>query len=234
LVYFAILTPHVWAQNTMAAAPVKLSDLNQPTGATTSDLCPNVTKQSSTDNNLNNVQADIDRLGLCVERAKLLQQLDELVTKRQALLTGSDSNVSDLALPPLPLQNNGQNSGQTLKVTATPTLDNKTIANTLNRATPQSAPAPANLAAPAQTTNAWAIQRIWGQPPHIQAQLVGADKTIATVNVGEPLTDGYAVESISARGVILSRAGKLINLDWEKKTSTQTENINHAQPTLTQ
>lgn len=213
----------------MGAPPVTLSESKQPT-STTADLCPNVTKPSSADNNLNDVQADIDRLGLCVERAKLLQQLDELVTKRQALLTGSDSSVNNLALPPLPLQN----SEQTLKVSATPALDNKTVANTLNRATPQSATTPTNLAAPTQITNGWAIQRIWGQPPHIQAQLIGTDKTIATVNVGEPLTDGYAVESISARGVILSRAGKLINLDWEKKTSPQTENIIHAQPTLTQ
>jgi hypothetical protein len=242
LVHFAMSAPQTWAQNavtTPSIGPSVTLGESQPTATTTapSDLCPNATTSSSADNNLNDVQADIDRLGLCVERAKLLQQLDELVTKRQALLTGSDSSVNNLALPPLPLQNGQLNKGQTLQINATPALDNKTVANTLNRATPKLGNLPTPSMPPSSdttTSNAWAIQRIWGQPPHIQAQLVGADKTIATVNVGEPLTDGYAVESISARGVILSRAGKLINLDWEKKTSPQTENILNAQPTLTQ
>ena len=212
--------------------PTALSTANNPP---LTDLCPDAqSPPNNTGNNLNDVQADIDRLGLCVERAKLLQELDALVTKRQALLTGEDAN--GLNLPPLPLSGNQAN----LQIKPqTPTLDNKTITNTLNRATPDNNRANAANPQPtdALTTNnngAWSIQRIWGQSPNMQAQLIGANNNLATVNVGEPLTDGYAVESISARGVILSRAGKLINLDWEKKPTTPTKDNTYAQPTLAQ
>jgi type IV pilus biogenesis protein PilP len=215
----------VWAQNLPTALPVANTQ-------TLTDLCPDAqSPPNNTGNNLNDVQADIDRLGLCVERAKLLQELDELVTKRQALLTGENAN--GLNLPPLPLSSNQANLQ--IKPQA-PALDNQTITTTLNRATPPNPPTqpgPANALA-ATNNGAWFIQRIWGQSPNMQAQLINTNNSLATVSVGEPLTDGYAVESISARGVILSRAGKLTNLDWEKKPTTPTKDSTYAQPTLTE
>ena len=50
-------------------------------------LCPDVeTLRAQTPDTMSGVQADIDRMRLCVERAKLIKQLDEIAKQRQEIL----------------------------------------------------------------------------------------------------------------------------------------------------
>lgn len=180
------------------------------------DLCPDVEKaRAATPGDMAGVQADIERLSLCVERARLLKQLDDIAVQRQKMLddtknpgatvTGNIS-VNPDAIPPLPvsalppLKNDAPlKSGETrVKNAASSPLDG--IGDTVK-----------SLAAPS-----WNVRKIWGQGAGMRAQLSDGRGTLVNIVKGDPLPDGAIVETISVKGVAVSQGGKVKDLSWEQ------------------
>lgn len=188
---------------------VMMTSLIWPVMAQADVLCPDTTNQSDLAvKSMSDVQFDIDRLGLCLERAQLLQKLDETVRKREELRLkpmGLDGNLTTGtglgALPPMP------------------TLSASKIAIPALEAVKE--PVPAII------QQDWKIQRIWGQGSGMQAQLV-RDDVIANVKSGDILPTGERIAEVSVRGVILdgtSGRKPLVWFDSAKKTTETDSSI---------
>jgi hypothetical protein len=173
------------------------------------ELCPDVTKgeASLTVSDMAGLQFDIGRLNLCVQRARLLQQIDEIVKKREQIrqepmalspISGSMGMIPPLAapLPPLP-------SEQTMKQAL-----QKTQASDLGVV---------SVKAP---QGEWKIQRIWGQGQVMQAQLVKGD-VIANIKRGDTLPSGEKVAELSGKGVVLDNGKGQQTLNWLEDHKTQ-------------
>lgn len=172
-------------------------------------LCPDMSKGESslTAGNMADLQFDIGRLNLCLQRARLLQQIDETVKKREQLRqeplaapsmgTGGFAGIPPLAaaLPPLPSDSKGlQNSKTTASANSVPVLETKI--------TPQ---------------GEWKIQRIWGQGNVMQAQLIKGD-VIANIKMGDTLPTGEKVVELSGRGIVLDDGKNRHDLSWKEDT----------------
>ncbi len=168
-------------------------------------LCPDVdTLREQAPDTMSGVQADIDRMRLCVERAKLLKQLDELAKQRQDILrktvkpdNSSSANPPNM-LVPIPA----------LPAAALPTLERAA----------EKEPSAAPIAPAAAPTPAWAVRKIWGQNDVMHAQLSDGDGGLLNVVQGDVLPDGAMVQNLSARGVSVLQAGKSKELPWEQES----------------
>ncbi len=206
-----------------------LSAILSPLTARAADeavLCPDVDVMKRTaPGDISGVQADIERLNLCVERARLLRQLDEVVVQRQKTLeklvnpnaaptgnitTGLGMPAGVGGIPPLPVS-----SLPPLRGDNTPPKDLKPgevrVTGAVGNAFDAAAPAPQ------EATPEWQIRKIWGQGVGMRAQISDkASGTILNVVKGDPLPDGGTVETISVKGVAVSRNGKINDLSWEQ------------------
>ncbi len=202
------------------------------------ELCPEVEDaKHDTPNDVAGVQSDIDRLNLCVERAKLLKQLDDIAKSRAdtlAKITGGGTGAFPagvgggiLPLPagslsPLPVINNSPiKAGETrINAPAGAPLSN----------TPD---APSVAVIPSDT---WKIRKIWGQAGGVsgatmKAQLSNGTGSLLNVQKGDPLPDGKVVEAVSIKGVTLSQNGKIIDLSWDSSTDSEAAGSNDLQTT---
>lgn len=164
-------------------------------------LCPDIeTLRTQTPDTMTGVQADIDRMKLCVERAKLLRQLDDIAKQRQDILkkvTKQDSGASMPAmLVPIP----------SLSASALPTLERA---------------AEAEQIVPVQSQPSWSVRKIWGQGGEMRAQLSDGTGVLLNVAQGDVLPDGALVEKLSVKGVTLSTGGKSRDLTWEQQEATK-------------
>ncbi len=180
-------------------------------------LCPAAdTLVRTPPDSMTGVQADIDRLTLCVERAKLLRQLDEVATEREKMLDKirNPSNPEMPGglggIPPLPAASLPPVGG----------IDTASLKPGETRVvTPGAAPmAPTleSLAAPQ-----WKVRKIWGQGVAMRAQLSDGKGVLVNVRTGDPLPDGPTVTSISVKGVTISQNGKAEDLSWEQVEETE-------------
>ena len=173
------------------------------TGFAADNLCPDTaSRKELAVNDMADVQFDIDRLGLCLQRARLLQQIDETVKKREQIrqqplvATGNVFNTGLGGLPSMP---------------AIPPLSADKIAAALpggNAMPKMAAPVP---------LGEWKIQRIWGQGNTMQAQLV-RDDVIANVKVGDILPSGERIAELSVRGVMMEHGKTRTSLGWLETT----------------
>lgn len=185
-------------------------------------LCPDIdVMKKATPGDLGAVQADIERLNLCVERARLLGQLDSVIEQREQILKkitnpdplagGSITTGLGMGVPPLPIG-------------ALPPLKNAaggTAPQDLRPGETRVTPAVGNAFDPlAKPEPKWEIRKIWGQGATMRAQLSdSASGTLLNVIKGDPLPDGSVVESVSVKGVTTSRNGKIKDLSWEQVSS---------------
>ena len=194
-------------------------------------LCPDVdTSKKETPTDVAGVQADIERLNLCVERATLLKQLDDISQQRSDILNkvnnptfagGMGVNVIPTlpggAFPALP-ESKSLEPGQ---VKIRPAGDNPM--GSMGSGIVATAPATKGSAN-------WKIRKIWGQAGGVggasmRAQLSDGQGALLNVVKGDPLPDGQVVESVSIRGVTLSQSsskgsGKINDLSWEETTDS--------------
>lgn len=166
-------------------------------------LCPDIdTLRAETPETMAGVQADIDRMKLCVERAQLLRQLDDIAQQRQEILnkvTNPNAHANNFAAIPIP----------TLPVSALPPLQPVEV--------DKSQPA-------ASVQKSWKVRKIWGQGGAMRAQLAQGD-TLLNVVRGDALPDGAVVESLTVRGVTLSHNGKISDLEWEQEAASASGNM---------
>lgn len=172
------------------------------------ELCPDTTQgeKGMAVNGMADLQFDIGRLNLCLQRARLLQQIDETVRKREEIrlqplggVGAAGAGPTDYAnIPPLsapmPLLPGDKGSPAKMAEEAAPLP-------------------PAKAILPESDATEWKIQRIWGQGNVMQAQLVKGD-VIANIKKGDVLPSGETVTELSGRGVTLEN-GKTHNvLTW--------------------
>jgi hypothetical protein len=189
--------------------PIMILGLSFATMALADTLCPDMSKGESslTAGNMADLQFDIGRLNLCLQRARLLQQIDETVKKREQLRqeplaapsmgTGGFAGIPPLAaaLPPLPSDSRAlQNNAAPRVQNSAPVLETKI--------TPQ---------------GEWKIQRIWGQGNVMQAQLIKGD-VIANIKMGDTLPTGEKVVELSGRGIVLDDGKNRQDLSWKEDT----------------
>lgn len=179
------------------------------------DLCPDAaTEKHQSPSDVTDVQASIEKLNLCVERAKLLKQLDDIAKERDEILTKVTSPLMPMAsvggipplsganLPPLPTDVTGMRPGD-VRVT-------------------QAGGNPFDAAAQAVSsvikTPSWKVRKIWGQGNAMRAQLSDGG-TLLNVVKGDTMPDSRIVESVSIKGVAVSQKGKITELPWDDMIS---------------
>ncbi|MDB5478870.1 MAG: hypothetical protein JWM96_1365 [Alphaproteobacteria bacterium] len=207
---FLVLAPHVRAADT---------------------LCPDVDEARRTmPGDVAGVQADIDRLNLCVERARLLKQLDDIAQARGETLkkiTASPDSFSSqsspnmggipampmAALPELPQGKSIE--GKPIEVRPGEVKIQKAAPNPLGDApkTPEAKPG-----------GSWKLRKIWGQGATMHAQLSDNSGILLNVIKGDPLPDGAVVENLSVKGVTISQNGKISDLPWDDMSSVKKTN----------
>ena len=158
-------------------------------------LCPDVDQLiANSPETMLSVQSDINRIRLCVERATLLKQLDEIVLQRKEILQKvqspqlSHSNFS-VPIPQLPID-----ALDELKET----------------------PGSHVLVTKLTNSETWSIRKIWGQNQSMSAQLVNSAGKLLNIIRGDSLPNGAIVESITAVGVTVSLNGDTKTLEWEQ------------------
>jgi type IV pilus biogenesis protein PilP len=163
-------------------------------------LCPDLeTLLKQTPETMVGVQADIDRMKLCVERAKLLKELDDIALKRKEILNKINSNEGALSAMPVPI----------------PMLPASALSPVGD--VPEQPPASPQPAA------TWNVRKIWGQESGMSAQLSDGKGNVLNVVRGDLLPNGMAIESVTANGVSVSLNGKINSLDWEQVAQTEVQ-----------
>ncbi len=137
------------------------------------------------------LQADIDRYTLCVNRAELLMKLE-------TIQRGPESMVNAMTLPgavtPPPLT-----AEQTSQL-----IDNPVGVESVVR----------NDAPAAPQKDVITVKDIRGVGGELMARVQDQDGNIATVGVGDKLTDGSEITAVSATQVTVVNGGKTSRLDW--------------------
>lgn len=171
------------------------------------DPCPNLRgamEQSPDD--LSKVQSDIDRFTLCVQRAQLLERLNESAIKSveqtdAALGLGSLNGMGGVlptgpvAMPPLP---SGALGGADVTPVATETTEPAQDAEPIIKA-----PEPA-----------WLIREVFGPAVNMEARLLSPEGDEVKVKKGTRLPDASVVMSITPEGVTLRSAKGVKTLEW--------------------
>lgn len=173
----------------------------EPPGSLLSDAdpCPApAAAMASSPDDLAKIQADIDRYTLCMERALLLQRLNDLALENQESLMQS-SGVSKDA-PGMQLGTIPNYDQQRAEVMA--------MVN-------QAEQVHVEEDVPPPVEEDWVIMRISGPASDLVAKLGKPDGQIAQVRSGDPLPGGGNVESISTTSVSIRQDGKSEQLRWQ-------------------
>jgi len=182
------------------------------------DPCPNLRgAAANAPDDLSKVQQDIDRFTLCVQRAQLLERLNESAIKSidqtdAALgLGGGDLNglggvlpTGPANMPPLPA---GALAGADVTPTST-TSDTTTPATVTPTET-----------ATAEPETPWLIREIFGSSVDMQARLLSPQGDELKVKKGEKLSDGSVVTSITPEGVSIRGSKGVKSLQWATDSS---------------
>ncbi len=133
------------------------------------------------------IQADIDRFTLCLDRAEILLKLDELSSRGDEL---AGNNMGDLGLP----------------ITPTPLTSAQTEELLLGDGS--------NMAPQVQLAD-YTVIAISGASGDLNARLNTPDGDIQTVRVNDSLEDGTSITSISSTQVAARKDGKTRILKWD-------------------
>lgn len=172
------------------------------------DPCPLPSAEMSrTPDDLGKIQADIDRYTLCMERAQLLQRLNDLATENQNKL--NQSNGISATNPGMQLGGLPDFAKQKEQ------LKESVSAAAVGETSSASAAAPAAPAA-----SEWTIMKILGSGGGLSAQLGKSDGVLARVQAGETLPDGARVLEVTATSVDISQDGETKSLRWNEGSNS--------------
>lgn len=192
---------------------------------TTDDPCPEPkTAMASTPDDLAKIQQDITRFTLCVQRAQLLERLNELAqanidTIDTALNLTASQGIEGNAIPGImPSQNNsGGNSAPAIPSVPSNLFDDMDDED-------MSAPrhSGSNGAVGGNTSSGqsfddldWQIRGITGSDGKLTAQLIDTSGVIIRVSAGDDLPDeGWSVRSITNTRVEVENGDKRQPLKW--------------------
>lgn len=164
------------------------------------DPCPMPSAElAQAPDDLAKIQGDIDRYTLCMERAQLLQRLNDVAMENQKKLNEANGvGSSDLsgANPGMMLGSSFDSQRQQIMAT---------IDQSAGAAVEQ-APPPAG--------DEWYITKILGASGTLAAQLSKSDGTIAFVKAGDSLPGGGSVDSITSTSVKATQDGTSKTLRW--------------------
>jgi hypothetical protein len=205
------------------------------------DLCPQDSAAvKNVPGDVAGVQADIDRLNLCVERAKLLKQMDDIAKQRSEVLhkmTDPASSTSGTGSSMGSAFGGGLGAIPTLPMGALPDLPAvKATGDVHIHKAGSMAPGEqdeleaGSSKSSAPKTAVWKIRKIWGQAGGVDgatmhAQLSDGNGTLLNVVKGDPLPDGNIIDAVSVKGVDLNEKGpkgnsKVTPLSWDDAAGT--------------
>jgi len=185
------------------------------------DPCPNL--KGAVDNapdDMAQVQEDIDRFTLCVQRGQLLERLNDTSTKSiegtdAALGLGNGSGgglgmggALPTNMPPLPANALG---GADVSPSAAPPAS--------AGASTSSAPSSSSSASTDDTSDSasrWTIKEVFGSTVDMQARLLSPDGDEVKVKKGTKLPDSSVVISVSPDGVNIRGSKGVKALEWTK------------------
>lgn len=192
------------ATTSVMSAPAPQADADTAEEDSTSadgdnwELCPEpMDALNQVPGQLEELQADIDRYTLCLNRAELLMKLEDLKNQNREKEMGSQMGASGLpSLSPPPL-----NPAQTAELLG---------------ADKAAVEAPGSVSIPAAPVPqlGYTIKEIRGTGGSLTARLVTPAGTVEQVRVGDTLDDGSKVTSISSTQVIISKENKTDRLSW--------------------
>ncbi len=156
-----------------------------------SDPCPVPSKAIAENlSDFAKIQSDIDRFTLCIERAQLLMQLNELVIESE-----KDFLNVGLSNPGFMLDKNGADSKASPQKAKNADLPSKEILEKLEG-------------------DGWYIIEIFGAANNLQAKIARSDGSVAQVRAGDILPDGGTVASVNPTSVVVLDKNKKTELNW--------------------
>lgn len=172
-----------------------------------SDPCPQImeaAKQSPGD--LAAVQADIERYTLCVQRAVLLQRLNELASKNEQDMSPAFSLDNIEGLP---------YGREEIEQMVTNLRAREQEVNDLIASNVPDAPQQTNQSESAVKKGpSYVVSELMGSGGDMKARITDSDQVPYTVSVGDSLPDDSTVVSISATGVVVVKDSKQTTLSW--------------------
>lgn len=179
-------------------------------------LCPNPEQAAkNAPRNLSDVQADIERFNLCVDRARLLNELNDLSKRNQEdILNRAFAGTGPVGgqplgggLPPLPgLALDGASGLGADDIEPVAEDDILSIEDAMTPPKPRSSQKSKKVS--------WALRNVYGSSGTLQAELISTDGALVVVSQGDMLMDGSVVKRVSSLGVVLSKDGQDKAVSW--------------------
>ncbi len=186
---------------------VQENGAEKPASVLPQDPCPLPSAEmAQAPDDLARIQSDIDRYTLCMERAQLLQRLNDVAVENQEKLNeanGAATSDISAANPGMQLGNNLPSFEQ----------QRQQIMGSVNASDVAAAPVDV---APVVDTTEWFIMKILGSGGALSAQVAKSDGTLAQVKVGDSLPEGIRIDAISSTGVMTTQEGESKALRWRE------------------
>lgn len=203
----------------VATTETAVPQTSAPTGGKASDPCPAPTAAATNNpDDLAKVQEEIDRFTLCVQRAQLLERLNESTLRN---VQAGDAALG--LLPPggamMPGTANAQVAGG---MPGLAPLPEAALAGADVSPLQQGATAPSGDAA--ETAKAqepevpkdWTIKEIFGNGNDMQARLLSPEGDEVKARNGMKLPEGPTIVRISPSGVTVRDGGNTKSLEWAR------------------
>lgn len=180
--------------------------------------CPEPKKAlASTPDDLARIQEDITRFTLCVQRAQLLERLNELATANIETIDSAlnltvssqmDGNAVPGIMPNIPMPQLPESISNMLE-------DDAGDFNDMPRQNSGGSSSSSSSASETMPPSAWRIRDIQGTGGKMVARLVNRDGVFLKISAGESLPDdGGKVTAVNRTGVIIGDNGQTQSLKW--------------------
>lgn len=178
----------------------------RPASTLPADPCPMPSAEmAQAPDDLARIQSDIDRYTLCMERAQLLQRLNDVAVENQEKLNEANGiSTSDVSTG-----NPGMQLGNNL-----PSFEEQRekIMGSVSASDVGAPP----VEAPPVDDGEWFITKILGSGSGLSAQVAQTDGTLAQVKAGDTLPDGTRIDAVSATSVMTTQEGESKALRWRE------------------
>jgi type IV pilus biogenesis protein PilP len=168
------------------------------------DLCPEPkAAMQNTPDDLSKIQSDITRYTLCVQRAQLLQRLNDLTVENIDTLDSAISEMAATSFPEIDLKEIqdmfAQNFAYDTPMTNTQSADNN----------------PSEGMPSFVQQNEWRIKDISGSAGGLVATLFNTNQDVVKVKTGETLPNSsLKVKEIQPTSVVIIKDKQNVNLRW--------------------
>jgi len=169
------------------------------------NLCPEPkAAMQETPDDLSKIQSDITRYTLCVQRAQLLQRLNELTVENIDTIDSAISEMAETSFPQIDMQEIQEMFSQNFSYTPPNPVtgsdnaqSNSILPNMMQRA------------------NEWKIKDISGNRNSLTAILMDENDEILRVKSGDTLPNkGGKIKNVGTTGVVVIKGKQNINLKW--------------------